>query len=180
MNMPYYAPNVTFAFREGDEAPEDGGCPIGGVFVNKTSHELFAGKRVIIFSLPGAFTPTCSTYQLPGFEEKYDEFRALGIDEIYCVSVNDAFVMNEWARQLGIKKVKMLPDGNGDFTRLMGMLVSKSQLGFGMRSHRYAAILTDRVRDKLFVEEGREDNFPADPYGESSPEKVLEYLKQAQ
>ena len=175
--MPYFAPDVTFAFREGDEAPEGGGCPIGGQFVYKTTKDLFLGKKVIIFSLPGAFTPTCSTYQLPGFEQKYDEFRALGIDEIYCVSVNDAFVMNEWARQLGIKKVKMLPDGNGDFTRLMGMLVSKSKLGFGLRSHRYAAVLTDCVREKLFVEPGREDNFAGDPYGESSPENVLEYLK---
>jgi len=175
--MPYFAPDVTFAFREGDEPPEGGGCPIGGQFVYKTSKELFAGKKVIIFSLPGAFTPTCSTYQLPGFEEKYDEFRAQGIDEIYCVSVNDAFVMNEWARQLGIKKVKMLPDGNGDFTRLMGMLVNKSKLGFGLRSHRYAAVLTDSVREKLFVEPGREDNYGSDPYGESSPETVMEYIK---
>lgn len=175
--MPYFAPNVTFAFREGDEAPVEGGCPIGGRFVNKTSQELFAGKRVIIFSLPGAFTPTCSTYQLPGFEAMYDEFKATGIDEIYCVSVNDAFVMNAWAQQLGIKKVKMLPDGNGDFTRLMGMLVSKSNLGFGMRSHRYAAVLTDMVRDKLFSEPGREDNFSSDPYSESSPENVMRYLK---
>jgi peroxiredoxin len=129
--MPFFAPEVTFALRHGDEVPSDGGCPIGGEFVYKTSKELFGGKRVIIFSLPGAFTPTCSSYQLPGFEEKYDEFKAAGIDEIYCISVNDAFVMNEWARQLGIKKVKMLPDGNGDFTRLMGMLVSKSKIGFG-------------------------------------------------
>jgi len=175
--MPYFAPEVTFALRQGDEVPTDGGCPISGEFVLKTSKELFGGKRVIIFSLPGAFTPTCSTYQLPGFEEKYDEFKALGIDEIYCISVNDAFVMNAWARQLGIKKVKMLADGNGDFTRLMGMLVSKSNIGFGLRSHRYAAVLTDMVRDRLFTEEGREDNFALDPYSESSPENVMTYLK---
>ena len=175
--MPYFAPDVTFAFREGDEMPEGGVCPIGGQFVYKTSKELFGGKRVVIFSLPGAFTPTCSSQQLPGYERLYDEFRAQGIDEIYCVSVNDAFVMNAWAEQLGIKKVKMLPDGNGDFTRLMGMLVSKSAIGFGQRSHRYAAVLTDMVREKLFDEPGREDNFAGDPYGESSPEKVLEYCK---
>ena len=174
--MPYFAPNVTFAFREGDEMPEGGGCPIGGQFVYKTSKELFAGKRIVIFSLPGAFTPTCSSQQLPGYERLYDEFRAQGIDEIYCVSVNDAFVMNAWAEQLGIRKVKMLPDGNGDFTRLMGMLVSKSAIGFGQRSHRYAAVLTDMVREKLFDEPGREDNFAGDPYGESSPENVLKYL----
>ena len=175
--MPYFAPNVTFAFRQGDEAPEGGGCPIGGEFVYKTSKDLFGGRRVVIFSLPGAFTPTCSSQQLPGYEKLYDEFKALGIDEIYCVSVNDAFVMNAWADKLGIKKVKMLPDGNGDFTRLMGMLVSKSSIGFGMRSHRYAAVLTDMVRDKLFVEPGREDNFAGDPYGETSPESVLNYLR---
>ena len=175
--MPYFAPDVTFAFREGDEMPEGGGCPIGGQFVYKTSKELFGGKRVVIFSLPGAFTPTCSSQQLPGYERLYDEFRALGIDEIYCVSVNDAFVMNAWAQQLGIQKVKMLPDGNGDFTRLMGMLVSKSSIGFGDRSHRYAAVLTDMVREKLFTEPGREDNFAGDPYGESSPENVLQYLR---
>lgn len=175
--MPYYAPdNVTFAFRQGDEPPEGGGCPIGGEFVYKTSKELFGGKRVIIFSLPGAFTPTCSTYQLPGFEAMYDEFKRKGIDEIYCCSVNDAFVMNEWARQLGIEKVKMLPDGNGDFTRLMGMLVNKNNLGFGLRSHRYAVVLTDMVREKLFDEPGREDNFGSDPYGESSPENVMKYI----
>ena len=130
-----------------------------------------------LFAVPGAFTPTCSTYQLPGFEEKYDEFKALGIDEIYCISVNDAFVMNEWARQLGIKKVKMLADGNGDFTRLMGMLVSKSSIGFGLRSHRYAAVLTDMLRDALFTEPGRYDNATGDPYGESSPENVMKYLQ---
>jgi peroxiredoxin len=178
--MPYYAPNVTFMCREGDVAPQEVTCPIGGKFVEKTSQELFGGKRVIIFSLSGAFTPTCSTYQLPGFESMYDEFKALGIDEIYCISVNDAFVMNAWAQQLGIKKVKMLPDGNGDFTRLMGMLVSKSKIGFGMRSHRYAAILTDMVREKLFVEDGREDNYGSDPYDKSSPESLLDYLKSTQ
>jgi len=87
-------PNVTFAFRQGDEAPEEGGCPIGGEFVFKTSNDLFTNKRVVVFSLPGAFTPTCSTYQLPGFEEQYNDFKAKGIDEIYCVSVNAKNKMN--------------------------------------------------------------------------------------
>ena len=169
-------PHVTFAFREGDELPEDGGCPIGGKFVYKTTEDLFAKKNVILFSLPGAFTPTCSTYQLPGFDENFAEFKKHGIDEIYCISVNDAFVMNEWARHLGIKNVKVIPDGNGDFTRLMGMLVNKTSIGFGPRSHRYAAIINDGVVEKLFEEPGREDNFGSDPYGESSPETVLEYL----
>jgi len=170
-------PNVPLAFREGDEPPESGGCPIGGQFVITQSIDLFAGKRVILFSLPGAFTPTCSTYQLPGFDGQYDEFKALGIDEIYCISVNDAFVMNEWARQLGIKNVKVVPDGNGDFTRHMGMLVRKSAIGFGMRSHRYAAIIKDGVVEQMFAEPGLEDNHPADPYGVSSPENVMKYLK---
>jgi peroxiredoxin len=177
MNMTQCIPNVTFAFRQGDEPPAEGGCPIGGEFVLKTSKDLFGNKRVIIFSLPGAFTPTCSTYQLPGFEEQFEEFKAQGIDEIYCISVNDAFVMNEWARHLNVKNVKVIPDGNGDFTRLMGMLVNKTAIGFGARSHRYAAVVKDGVVEKMFEEPGREDNHPADPYGESSPENVMKYLK---
>lgn len=177
MSKARYVPDVTFKFREGDEAPEGGGCPIGGQFVDKTTQDLFGGKRVILFSLPGAFTPTCSTYQLPGFDEGYEQFKALGIDEIYCISVNDAFVMNEWARHLGIKNVKVIPDGNGTFTRLMGRLVDKSVIGFGMRSHRYAAIVNDGYVEKIFDEEGREDNYGSDPYSESSPENVLNYLK---
>lgn len=175
--MSWNVPNVTFAFREGDAPPLDAVCAIGGKFVYKTSKDLFEDKRVVIFSLPGAFTPTCSTYQLPGFEEQYEEFRSLGIDDIYCISVNDAFVMNAWADLLKIKNVKVIPDGNGDFTRLMGMLVNKTAIGFGPRSHRYAAVINNGVVEKLFEEPGREDNFSTDPYGVSSPESVLSYLK---
>jgi peroxiredoxin len=170
-------PEVTFAFRQGDEPPDSGGCAIGGEFVYRTSAELFGNRRVILFSLPGAFTPTCSSYQLPGFDEKYQEFRQLDIDEIYCVSVNDAFVMNAWARELGIKNVKLIPDGNGDFTRLMGQLVNKTAIGFGARSHRYAAVVQNGAIEALFEEAGREDNHPADPYEVSSPENVLKYLQ---
>ena len=170
-------PDVTFMTREGDQKPVGGGCAIGGKFVAKSTKDFFGGKRVILFSLPGAFTPTCSTYQLPGFDEHYEDFRKLVIDEIYCVSVNDAFVMNEWARHLGIKNVKLIPDGNGEFTRLMGMLVDKSTIGFGMRSHRYAAVITDGKIERLFAEPGFEDNHDGDPYGESSPETVMNYLK---
>ena len=177
MSILHTVPNTTFALRQGDELTEDGGCPIGGEFAFKTSEDLFADKKVIVFSLPGAFTPTCSTQQLPGFEQQFDEFRALGIDEIYCISVNDAFVMNEWARHLGIKNVKVLPDGNGDFTRMMGMLVAKTGIGFGYRSHRYAMIVNDGVVTKMFEEPGREDNHNGDPYSESSPETVMAYLK---
>jgi len=175
--MPQRIPNITFAFRQGDESPDEGGCAIGGEFVFRTTQDLFANKRVVIFSLPGAFTPTCSTYQLPGFDAQFEEFKALGIDEIYCVSVNDAFVMNEWARHLGIKNVKIIPDGNGDFTRLMGMLVNKTAIGFGARSHRYAAVVDNGLIEKMFEEPGREDNHDGDPYGESSPETVMAYLK---
>ena len=107
---------------------------VGGEFATLDTAEQFAGKRVIVFGLPGAFTPTCSTQQLPGFDEKFEEFREKGIDEIYCVSVNDTFVMNSWFESLGIKNVYPLPDGNGEFTHLIGAECSKSNLGFGYRS----------------------------------------------
>jgi len=161
----YTIPNVEFVFRE------------EGEFVTKTVDDLFAAKRVVIFSLPGAFTPTCSAYQLPGFEEKYEEFDALGIDAIYCISVNDAFVMNAWAKDQGIKNVQLIPDGNAYFTRSMGMLVTKSNLGFGDRSWRYAAVVDNGLIEKLFVEEGQRDNADTDPYEATTPEIVLEYVK---
>jgi peroxiredoxin len=171
-------PTVTFAFREGDEEPTGGGCPVGGEFVFKTTNDLFANKRVLVFSLPGAFTPTCSTYQLPGFEEQFEDFKAQGIDEIYCISVNDAFVMNEWARALNIKNVKVIPDGNGDFTRIMGMLVNMTHVGFGQRSRRYAAIISNDMVEQMFVEPESSATDP-DPYGVSSPENVMKFLQQA-
>ena len=126
----------TFKFREGD-TDEKGGCTfIGGSWKNVTTKDLFANKKIILFSLPGAFTPTCSGQQLPAYDEQYDKFKELGIDDVYCISVNDAFVMNAWARDLNIKNVKMIPDGCGTFTRSMGMLVNKPAQGFGMRSWR--------------------------------------------
>jgi len=161
----YVIPQVEFVFRE------------NGEFVNKTSADLFDNKRVVIFSLPGAFTPTCSAYQLPGFEEKYEDFKVLGIDEIYCISVNDGFVMNAWAQDQNIKNVKLIPDGNAYFTRSMGYLVNKSNLGFGNRSWRYAAIVDNGVIEKLFVEDGMRDNSDTDPYEKSTPENVFEYVK---
>ena len=160
----YMIPHVQFIFRE------------SGEFISRTSDELFIEKRVIIFSLPGAFTPTCSAYQLPGFEEKYSDFKELGIDEIYCISVNDAFVMNAWAQDQNIEKVKLIPDGNAYFTRSMGYLVNKSNLGFGQRSWRYAAVVENGIIEKLFVEEGLRDNADSDPYEVSTPEAVLEYV----
>ena len=161
----YEIPQVEFVFRE------------NGEFVNRTSKELFDGKRVVIFSLPGAFTPTCSAYQLPGFEEKYDDFLGLGIDDIYCISVNDGFVMNAWSKDQGIEKVKLIPDGNAYFTRSMGMLVTKSNLGFGERSWRYAAVVDNGIIEKLFIEAGKRDNADTDPYEVTNPETILSYLK---
>jgi peroxiredoxin len=161
----YQVPQVEFVFRE------------NGEFVYRKTSELFNGKRVVIFSLPGAFTPTCSAYQLPGFEEKYEDFIGSGIDAIYCISVNDGFVMNAWAKDQGIEKVQLIPDGNAYFTRSMGQLVMKSNLGFGERSWRYAAVVDNGLIEKLFEESGKGDNCVVDPYEETTPEKVLEYVK---
>ena len=168
-------PKATFAFREGDEAPPEGGCSIGGQFVFKTTADLFDNKRVVIFSLPGAFTPTCSSYQLPGFEEQYADFKAHGIDDIYCISVNDGFVMNEWAAKLNIKNVKVIPDGAGVFTEGMGMTVDMSAIGFGRRSRRYAAVINNGVVELMFVEPEASPSDP-DPYGVSSPDNVMKHL----
>jgi len=167
-------PNVTFKTRVRDES-------IGGDnpfrWQDVTTADYFAGKRVVLFSLPGAFTPTCSTYQLPGYENGAADFAAEGIDEIYCLSVNDSFVMNKWAQSQNLENVKVIPDGSGRFSRQMGMLVDKDNVGFGMRSWRYAAIVTNGVIEAWFEEPGREDIHTADPYGESSPETVLAWLK---
>ena len=175
MNDNYKIPEITFQCRVGDEEPEEGGCPIGGEFVGKTTTELFGGKRVLVFSLPGAFTPTCSTYQLPGFEENYETIKDSNIDEIYVSSVNDSFVMNAWAQHLGIKNVKVIPDGNGELAESLGMLVDMSAVGFGKRSRRFAVVINDGKVERMFVEpEASADN--PDPYGETSPENVQEYL----
>lgn len=171
--MTTVVPSVVFKTRVRDESIEG---PNPFRWEDVTSFDYFGGKRVVIFSLPGAFTPTCSTYQLPGFEDNYDEFKALGIDEIYCISVNDAFVMNAWAKSQGIERVKVIPDGSGYFTEEMGMLVDKDNLGFGPRSWRYAAIVNNGRIEKWFVEPGMEDNCPVDPYGETSPANILKYL----
>ena len=166
-----------FKFRIGD-TDEKGGCTfIGGEWKDVSTKELFGDKKVVIFSLPGAFTPTCSGEQLPTYDEMYSQFKDKGIDDVYCVSVNDAFVMNAWARDLGIKNVKMIPDGDGTFTRSMGMLVNKPKQGFGMRSWRYAAIVNDGTIDQMFIEPGQNDfSDDDDPYTVSSPEHVLSKL----
>ena len=138
---------------------------------------IFAGKRIVVFSLPGAYTPTCSTYQVPGFEAAYDEIRSLDVDDVYVISVNDTFVMRRWMIDQGIKNLKFIPDGTGEFTERMGMLVCKDNLGFGDRSWRYAMVVTDGIIEKMFVEPGKEHNCETDPYGESSPENMLDYLR---
>ncbi len=141
------------------------------------TNEVFSDKKIIIFSLPGAFTPTCSTFQLPGFENLFSEFKKFKIDNIYCISVNDAFVMNSWGKQHNINNIKMIPDGNAEFTRKIGMLVEKNNLGFGLRSWRYAMICENHEITKWFIEEGFEDNYDEDPYEATKPENILEYLK---
>jgi thioredoxin-dependent peroxiredoxin len=163
-------PEVTFKCRVLNEQDEY-------EWKNITTQDLFLDKKVVLFSLPGAFTPTCSNQQLPGYEELYDQFMEIGIDEIYCMSVNDSFVMNAWFKDQGIEKVKAIPDGNGEFTFNMGMSVSKANLGFGHRSWRYAAIINDGQIEILFVEDGKVGNCDVDPYEVSDPTTVLNYLK---
>ena len=144
---------------------------------NLKSDTVFKGKRVAILALPGAYTPTCSSTHLPGYEKHYDQIRKHGIDEIYVLSVNDAFVMFNWCKKLNIKKVKFLPDGNGDFTRKMGALVKKDNLGFGDRSWRYSMIVNNGKIEKLFTEDGKRNNCPTDPFRVSDAETMLKYLK---
>ena len=149
-----------------------------GNWKHLNTHEQFAGKRVIIFALPGAFTPTCSSFQLPGFETNFSKFQERGIDEIYCLSVNDSFVMNSWFEAQGVQNVRPLPDGNGEFTELMGASVTKANLGFGVRSWRYAMVVDNNVIESIFSEMGFGDNIDTDPYEASSPENVLNHLAQ--
>ncbi|TAF09578.1 MAG: peroxiredoxin [Nostocales cyanobacterium] len=169
-------PNVVFKTRVRDESI---GGPNPFRWQDRTTEELFAGKRVVVFSLPGAFTPTCSTSHLPRYEELYSQFKELGIDAVVCVSVNDAFVMYQWGKQQGAENVFLLPDGNGEFTRKMGMLVDKSNLGFGMRSWRYAMVVNDRKIEKMLIEPGFDDNCPTDPFEVSDADTMLNYLKSA-
>ena len=148
-----------------------------GKWVDVSTDEIFKGKKVILFSLPGAFTPTCSEKQLPGFEKNYDKLLSLGISEVYCISVNDGFVMNAWADQQNLKKVKVLPDGNADFTRSMGMLIDKKNLGFGQRSWRYCTIINNGVIEKWWQEAGmNNDGNDTDPYVETTPENCIAHL----
>ena len=148
-----------------------------GEWKDVSTDDYFKGKRVILFALPGAFTPTCSNQQLPGYEKLHDVFKQHGIDEVYCLSINDSYVMNAWAANQKLEKVKVIPDGNGDFTDQVDMLVEKSDCGFGMRSWRYAMIVNDGTVEVMFEEPGKQDNNDGDPYSVSSPENVLKYLQ---
>lgn len=167
-------PNVIFKTRVRDES-------IGGEnpyrWQDVTTDQIFKGKKAVVFSLPGAFTPTCTSTHLPGYEKAYDEFKKLGINDVYCFSVNDAFVMNAWGKHLNIKNVKLIPDGSGEFTRGMNMMVAKDNLGFGSRSWRYSMYVEDGDVKKMFVEPGKSDNYPEDPFEVSDAETMLKYLR---
>lgn len=153
-------PNVTFRVRENNE------------WKDVTTDDIFKGKTVVAFSLPGAFTPTCSSTHLPRYNELAPAFFANGVDQIICISVNDTFVMNEWAKEQGAENVMMVPDGNGDFTEGMGMLVDKLDLGFGKRSWRYSMLVKDGVVEKMFIEPQE----PGDPFKVSDADTMLNYI----
>lgn len=153
-------PQVNFRIRENNE------------WKTVSTDDLFKGKTVVVFSLPGAYTPTCSSMHLPRFEELAPTFFANGVDAIYCVSVNDTFVMNEWAKEEGLENVRVIPDGNCEFTEGMGMLVDKADLGFGKRSWRYSMLVKDGVVQKMFIEPEK----PGDPFEVSDADTMLAYV----
>jgi glutaredoxin-like protein len=153
-------PNVTFRTRRDHE------------WVDVTSDEVFKGRTVVVFALPGAFTPTCSSTHVPRYNQLAPELKRHGVDEIICVSVNDAFVMNEWKAEQKAANVTFLPDGNGDFSRGMGMLVAKEDLGFGDRSWRYSMLVKDGVIEKMFIEA----DVPGDPFEVSDADTMLDYI----
>ncbi len=167
-------PSMTFKTRVRDETVEG---PNPYRWQDRTSDEIFKGRRVVLFALPGAFTPTCSSTHLPGYEEFHDAFKAHGVDEVICLSVNDAFVMFRWGKHMGVEKVTLLPDGSGRFTRMMGMLVDKDNLGFGYRSWRYSMLVEDGEIMKIFIEPGYADNAPDDPFEVSDAQTMLDFLK---
>ena len=176
MRVPY----TNFKTRIGD-TDAVGGCTfIGGEWKDVDTAEIFDDKKVVVFALPGAFTPTCSSQQMPGYEEKYDELKSQGVDEVYCLSVNDAFVMNAWARDEKIEKVKMLPDGSGVFTQGMDMLINKDHLGFGMRSWRYSMLVDNGEVTKVFEEPGKNNaGDDMDPFEVSGVDTMINYLKES-
>jgi len=153
-------PSVTFKTRQNNE------------FVDVTTEEIFKDKTVIVFSLPGAFTPTCSSSHLPRYNELAGVLKENGVDEIVCMSVNDAFVMNAWGADQEAENITLIPDGNGDFSAGMDMLVDKSDLGFGKRSWRYSMLVKNGVVEKQFIEA----NVPGDPFEVSDAETMLNYI----
>ena len=176
-NFPSQVPEVTFKTRVHDESVEG---PNPFRWQDKTTSEIFKGKKIALFALPGAFTPTCSSKHLPGYEEKYDELKAQGIDEVICLSVNDAFVMYRWGQSLNVEKVFLLPDGNAEFTEKMGMLVKKENLGFGERSWRYSMFVDDGEIKKVFSEAGKSDDHEDDPFEVSDVDTMINYLKEGE
>ncbi|HAD25698.1 MAG TPA: peroxiredoxin [Alphaproteobacteria bacterium] len=177
MDVVKRVPDVTFKTRVRDETVE-GANPYR--WQDRTAAEIFNGRKVVLFALPGAFTPTCSSTHLPGYEQKHDEFTALGVDEVICLSVNDAFCMFKWGKDLGAQKVTLLPDGNCEFTEAMNMLVDKANLGFGKRSWRYSMYVEDGEIVKMFIEPGKGDNVEGDPFEVSDADTMLGFLKQRQ
>jgi glutathione-dependent peroxiredoxin len=162
-----------FSNREGQRVPQvEFRTRHNGEWRTVTTDEIFKGKTVVVFSLPGAFTPTCSSTHLPRYNELAPAFRANGVDEIVCVSVNDGFVMSEWAKDQEADRVRLLPDGNGEFTEKMGMLVDKADLGFGKRSWRYSMLVKDGVVEKMFIEPEK----PGDPFEVSDADTMLAYI----
>lgn len=162
-----------FQNREGQRVPEVRfRVRDGATWKDVTTADLFAGKTVIVFSLPGAFTPTCSSAHVPRYDELADTFAKLGVDDILCVSVNDTFVMNAWKEDQKAEHVTFVPDGNGAFTEAMGMLVGKDDLGFGKRSWRYSMLVRDGVVEKMFIEPDE----PGDPFKVSDADTMLRHL----
>ena len=153
-------PNVSFRVRENDE------------WVTVSSDDLFANKTVVLFSLPGAFTPTCSSTHLPRYNELASTFASNGVDSIICMSVNDTFVMNAWKQDQEASNISVIPDGNGEFTDGMGMLVGKEDLGFGKRSWRYSMLVKNGVVEKMFIEPDQ----PGDPFEVSDADTMLDYI----
>jgi peroxiredoxin len=172
--IPQTVPDATFHTRV--RVPEHAG---DNPFEWKalTTRDIFEGKRIVLFAVPGAFTPACSESHLPGFERRHDDLSSTGIDQVICLSVNDAFVMYQWARALKIEKVFMLPDGNGEFTRKMGMLVDRSGQGMGMRSWRYSMLVEDGTILKLHAEPGFCDHPPGVPVTVSDADTMLGSIK---
>jgi peroxiredoxin len=168
-------PHIVFKTRVRDESVEG---PNPFRWQDMTTDDYFANKRVAVFSLPGAFTPTCSSKQCPSYDLAYEDFKKLKVDDVYCITVNDAFVVFQWAKQLNLKNVKIIPDGNGDFTRRMGMLIDKSHVGFGYRSWRYSMVVNNGVVEKWFEEPGiNDEGLNGDPYEVTDPDTMLKYLR---